>query len=68
MTLRSNAPIIPSIVLEGTIEDQEMADVYYLEFQTIVCGREMAQKITDLAPPLTKFLIYSGACARAPKC
>lgn len=68
MFLRTNAPIIPSIVLTGTAEEQEMAEIYYLELHAIVHGRAKAEKLVANVAPLVKFMVYRDACARSPRC
>lgn len=68
MFLRTNAPAAPSIILRGTAEEQEMAEVYYLELHAAVYGRDMAEKMVTEVSPVMKFLVYRGACVRAPRC
>lgn len=65
---RTNVPATPSIVLTGTVEEQEMAEIYYLELHAVVHGRAKAEHLVENVAPLVKFMVYRDACARSPKC
>ena len=68
MFLRTNAPIVPTIVLRGTAEDQEMAEIYFLALHVLVHGPVRGLLASQQVAPLHKFLLYRDACARAPSC
>ena len=68
MILRTNAPIVPTIVLRGTAEDLAMAETYFLALHVLVYGSVKGALAAQRVAPLHKFLLYRDACARAISC